>query len=108
MTHVIRTAALITSLVAAVALLAVTFAARPAGAIVPPKNCGKVTVKGKTYQIKSDQLRCKTARKYSINYLRSGKKASGYSCFTYKGSSIKFRCVAAKYNPDRTYYAIKR
>src|SRR3712207_9258648 len=41
MTTVIRTAALITSLVAAVALLAVSFAAPQAGAIVPPKNCGK-------------------------------------------------------------------
>ena len=106
MTHVIRTAALLTTL--AVALLAATLAARPAGAIVPPKNCGKVTVKGKAYNIKADQLSCKKAREYSIRYLKTGRKASGYSCFTYKGSSIKFRCVNSKYNPDRTYYAIKR
>ena len=106
MTHVIRTAALLTTLAAA--LFAATLAAGPAGAIVPPKNCGKVTVKGKTYNIKADQLRCTKAREYSIRYLKTKGRPSGYSCFTYQGSSIKFRCVNPRYNPDKTYYAIKR
>jgi hypothetical protein len=109
MTHpMTRTVILLGALVAAVALFAATFAAKPAGAIVPPKNCGKVTVKGKVYNIKSDQLRCKRARRYSVRYLKYRTHPDAYKCYSYPGSSIKFRCVAARYNPDKTYYAIKR
>jgi hypothetical protein len=108
MTLMTRSVTLITALLAAAALIAATFAAGPASAIVPPKNCGTVSVKGKTYNIKSDQLRCPKAREYSVRYLKTRSKPAAYKCFTYSGSSIKFRCVAAKYNPDRTFYAIKR
>jgi hypothetical protein len=108
MTHMTRTVTVFTALLAAVALFAVSFAARPAGAIVPPKDCDTVKVAGKRYNIKADQLRCKLAREYSVRYLRYKTKPSGYKCYSYSGSKIKFRCVAARYNPDRTYYAIKR
>jgi hypothetical protein len=92
----------------AAALLVAVIAAGPAGAIVPPKNCGKVSVKGKTYNVKADQLKCASARDYSVTYLKSHHKPRYYSCYSYSGSSIKFRCIATRYNPDRTFWAIKR
>jgi hypothetical protein len=108
MTHLTRPLIVFSALLAAAALFAAMFAAGPAGAIVPPKNCGKVTVKGKTYNIKADQLRCTKARDYSVAYLKTRDKPRYYKCFSYSGSAIKFRCIAARYNPDRTFWAIKR
>ena len=103
-----RTTRYVSILGAAAALAGAGVAAGPAGAIVPPKNCGKVSVKGKTYNIKADQLKCTKARDYSVAYLKSHKKPRYYSCFTYSGSSIKFRCIATRYAPDKTFWAIKR
>jgi hypothetical protein len=75
-----------------------------AGAIVPPRNCGKMSVNGKTYNIKADQLRCTRARRYARSYLTSRSKPAGYSCRTYSGSALKFRCSKG----IRVYYAIRR
>ena len=108
MTHLTRSVTLISALLAAAALVAALLTAGPAGAIVPPKNCGKLTVKGKSYNIKADQLKCTKARAYSEDYLRSHDKPRYYKCYSYSGSAIKFRCIATKYNPDKTYWAIKR
>ena len=77
-------------------------------AIVPPKNCGTITVKGKSYNIKADQLPCKSARTYASRYLGSGVKPRGYSCQRYKGSALVARCVNTHTNPDRTIFMIKR
>jgi hypothetical protein len=108
MTRTFRPATILTALLAAAALFAAAFAAGPAGAIVPPKDCGKVKVGHKTYNIKADQLKCASARDYSVTYLKTHHKPRYYSCYSYSGSSIKFRCIATKYNPDRTFWAIKR
>jgi hypothetical protein len=96
-----------TTIAALIVAAAVAFTA-PAGAIVPPKDCGIIKVKGKRYNVKSDQLKCTTARKYTTTYLTSHHKPSGYQCNRYSGSKVAFRCVATKYNPDRTFFAIKR
>ena len=50
------------------------------GATVPPKNCGMMSVKGKRYQIKADQMRCTTAKTYSRRYLSRHSRPSGYGC----------------------------
>lgn len=89
----------------AVALVMGLMLAQPAGAIVPPKNCGMMTVKGKRYQIKADQMRCRPARTYSARYLRSHRRPSGYRCSDYgSGTALKFRC----YKSVRVFFAIKR
>ena len=91
------------ALVAAVALALV--AAPSAGAIVPPKNCGLVTVYGKRYQIKADQMRCDPARTYARRYLRTHVRPRGYGCRDYgSGTSLKFRCSKS----IRVFFAIKR
>ena len=113
MKQMTRPITLIPALLAAAALLAAIFAAGPAGAIVPPKDCGIIKVGSKHYNVKADQLPCRhhnghNARAYSRAYLSSHDKPRYYSCYSYSGSAIKFRCIATKYNPDKTFWAIKR
>ena len=76
-------------------LVAVALSAGAAGAIVPPTNCGMQHVSGKRYQIKADQLRCRTAKRYSRSYLSAGRRPSGYRCRNYRASQtkLKFRCA---------------
>ena len=94
-----------TLLLLATCLLALAVAgAQPAGAIVPPKDCGMTTVKSKRYNIKSDQLRCRRARRYARRYLSSRRRPSGYRCQNYTGSKIKFRCSRGV----KTFFAIRR
>jgi hypothetical protein len=79
--------------------------AAAAPATVPPKNCGMMSVKGKRYQIKADQMRCSTAKTYSRRYLRSRSRPSGYSCRSYSGGTkLKFRCTKRV----RVFFAIRR
>jgi hypothetical protein len=97
------------SRVAAAGLLlafAVLAASGPgAGATVPPKNCGMMTVKSKRYQIKADQMRCTTAKTYSRRYLSSHSRPSGYRCTDFSSSTkLKFRCAKGV----RVFFAIKR
>jgi len=91
-------------LAAACALL--LFAALPAGAVVPPRNCGTTTVKGKRYNIKSDQLSCSTAKRHSRRYLSTGRRPSGYRCKSYRSSqtALRFRCERG----SREFFAIRR
>jgi len=77
-----------------------------AGAIVPPKNCGMMTVRHHRYQIKADQMRCTRARRYAERYLRSHTRPSGYTCRDYRASQtrLKFRC----YRGIKVFFAIRR
>jgi hypothetical protein len=77
-------------------------------AIVPPKNCGTITVQGHRYTVKADQLTCRSARAYAERYLGSNVRPRGYSCRRYKGSALVARCVNTRANPDRTIFMIKR
>jgi hypothetical protein len=77
-------------------------------AIVPPKNCGTITVKQRRYQIKADQLPCSKAKTYASRYLGSGTRPPGYSCHRFKGSALVARCENTRANPDRTIFMIKR
>jgi len=64
-----------------------------AGAIVPPRNCGTLDAKGKRYNIKSDQIRCRTARTYARRYLIRERTPRGYRCRNYgRQTRIRFRC----------------
>lgn len=88
------------------AVVALALSAATATAIVPPANCGMQTVSSKRYQIKADQLRCSTAKRYSRTYLSSGRRPSGYRCRNYRASDtrLKFRCAKGV----RTFFAIRR
>ena len=76
-----------------------------AAAIVPPRNCGVLTANGNRYNIKADQLRCRTARTYARRYLTSARKPRGYRCRNYgRQTRIKFRCSRG----IRVVFAIRR
>src|SRR3954447_23848418 len=99
-----------TPLVPAVVLGAVAalLAAAPGEAIVPPKNCGSITVKHRRYNIKGDQLPCKQARSYASTYIGRRKAPRGYGCHRFSGSALVAKCVNTRTNPDRTIFIIKR
>jgi hypothetical protein len=80
--------------------------AGPAQAIIPPKDCGTIRVKGKRYQIKGDRVSCSTARSWSRRRLTSGYKPRGWTCRNYAAgeSYLKFRCS----HGIRSYFAIRR
>ena len=93
-----------TTLTLALAGLALWVAAAPA--IVPPKNCGMERVSGHRYQIKADQLRCTTAKRYSRTYLATGHRPRGYRCRNFRASDtkLKFRCSRS----IKVFFAIRR
>ncbi len=96
-------AAAVAMAVAIAVLLAV--AAAPAPAIVPPRDCGAMEVKGERYKIKADQLRCKKGRAYALDYLKHGDKPKGYKCQDGdRGSKLEFRC----YKGIKEFFAIRR
>jgi hypothetical protein len=93
--------------VALIAVLAAVGLPAGAGAIVPPKDCGTIHVKGKKYNVKADQMRCADARRYSSSYLTSSKrKPAGYRCNRYnpKETKLVFRCAKGIKN----FFAIRR
>ena len=92
------------TLVGALSVLSLATAEK-AGATVPPRNCGMLGVGGKRYQIKADQIRCRTAKSHSRRYLRTRRRPSGYRCRNYNGGTkLKFRC----WRGDRLFFAIRR
>jgi hypothetical protein len=60
---------------------------------------------GKRYQIKADQIRCRTARPQARRYLASDRRPRGYSCADYgRGTRIEFRC----WKGQKELFAIRR
>lgn len=90
--------------------LAATFAvlaalATPSPAIVPPTDCGNLTVKGKRYNVKADQLRCKTARPLASRYLATHRRPRGYTCRDFGSETkLEFRCARG----IKVVFAIRR
>jgi hypothetical protein len=90
---------------AALAAILLLVTAAPSPAPVAPRNCGMMTVKGQRYQVKADQIRCRTAKSWTRAYLSRSSRPSGYSCRNYSsGTSLKFRC----WKRERVFFAIKR
>jgi hypothetical protein len=85
------------------ALLATTL---PAAATVPPTDCGRTTVKGKRYEIKTHLVSCKRGKPWARSYLRSGAKPKGYSCRNYSAKVTKFRFICRR--GGRDFLAIRR
>ncbi len=98
----IRQMLLASAVLAAFAVAALT--AGQAGATVPPKNCGMLTVKSRDYQIKADQIRCSTAKSHARRYLQAHDAPSGWRCRDFTRSRMKFRCTRGA----RVVFAIKR
>jgi hypothetical protein len=72
---------------------------------VAPRNCGMSTIDGHRYQIKADQIRCSTAKRWSRTYLTTDRRPRGYSCRDYdSGTRLKFRC----WRREKVFFAINR
>jgi opacity protein-like surface antigen len=94
------------TLLLAATLVAALMIPAAATAVVPPKNCSTVTVGGKRYQVKADQISCATARDHARRYLRTGGKPRGYTCK--KPSRAKGRVNFYCNNGRKIYFGIRR
>ena len=95
-----RTALTVLALAAMLCLPSVT------AAVVPPKSCGTMDVRGKRYQVKADQISCRTGRRNAKRFLTNGTHPSGYKCRDYasKKGRVDFYCN----NGRKIYFAIRR
>ena len=95
-----RALLLVAALVAALAVPTV------AAAVVPPKNCGTMTVSGKRFQVKADQISCSTARDHARNYIARKRVPRGYRCRTpsREKGRVNFYCN----NGRKTFFGIRR
>lgn len=80
--------------------------AAPAPAVVPPRDCGITKIRGKRYTIKADRITCRTAERYIINWVRERRRPRGWTCKTYSGQKLRYRCYDA--SPRREAFAILR
>ena len=94
------------TLLAVLALAAALALPAAAPAVVPPKSCGTMDVGGKHYQVKADQISCKTGRDHTKRYLSSHKKPKGYTCkdLSKQKGRVTFTCN----NGRKVFFAIRR
>ena len=91
---------------ATVTIGALAGGAATAPAVVPPKDCGRMTVEGKRYQVKVDQISCRSGKRYTKTYLTSSRKPSGYTCrrYTARKGRVTFTCNDGR----KQFFAIRR
>jgi hypothetical protein len=77
-----------------------------APAVVPPRDCGNMSVSGTRYQVKVDQISCSSGRSYAKTYIRSASKPRGYKCKRYpsRKNRVRFYCN----NGRRVFFGIRR
>ncbi len=77
-----------------------------APAVVPPKNCGSMTVKGKRYQVKADQISCKSGRDHAKRYIERHRAPGGYKCkdLSKSKNKVNFYCN----NGRKVFFAIRK
>ena len=81
-------------------------AAAPAPAVVPPRDCGTMSVSGKRYQVKVDQISCRSGKSYSKSYITRRTKPRGYTCKRYpvRKGRVSFYCNDGR----KVFFAIRR
>lgn len=79
--------------------------AMPADAIVSPRKCGTVKAKGKKWPVEADQIRCSTAKKWAVTYLRSFKEPRSFDCRRASSSKIYRFCKHA--TKKKTWFIMK-
>jgi hypothetical protein len=71
---------------------------------VPPRDCGPMQLRGTTYTIKADKVRCTTARRWSRTYVLRRRAPRAWRCRRPVGTRVKFTCRSR----DRTFFGIRR
>jgi hypothetical protein len=99
-----RLPSLITALVAALAVGGLT--AGPAGSVIPPRDCGRMSADGARYQVKVDGITCRTGKRYADAYLERNSRPRGYRCRDYASRTgrVRFYCNAGR----KVFFAIRR
>jgi hypothetical protein len=93
------------ALVALLTGLAALTSVTSAPAVVPPRDCGFIKLKGHRYNVKADQMRCSDAKDDLRDYALRGKRpGKGWTCKTYKDQSLRYRC----YKGQREFFGIRR
>ena len=77
-----------------------------APAVVPPRDCGTMSVSGKRYQVKVDQISCRDGKSYTKTYLQKRTKPGGYTCKRYpvRKNRVSFYCNDGR----KVFFAIRR
>ena len=99
-----RSALMLLAALAAVGCLLLVTAG--AGAVVPPRDCGRMTLKRHHYQVKVDQITCAAGRGFVRGYVNHHTKPHGYTCHNYpvhKGR-VRFYCSSG----IRVFFGILR
>ena len=78
-----------------------------APAVVPPKSCGTMTINGKHYQVKADQITCKNGRR-SIEALHQAATRSRAATRARTTSRRKGRVDFYCNNGRKIFFAIRR
>lgn len=101
-----RPATRLSALAATAAVGALALGAGSAPAVVPPRDCGNMSVSGKLYQVKVDQISCSSGKRYAKTYLQRHTKPRGYTCKRYpaRRNRVTFYCN----NGRRVFFAIRR
>ena len=101
-----RPATRLSALAATAAVGALALGAASAPAVVPPRDCGTMSVSGKRYQVKVDQIACSSGKRYAKTYIQRRTKPRGYTCKRYpaRKNRVAFYCN----NGRRVFFAIRR
>lgn len=77
-----------------------------AQSVVPPRDCGRMTVKGSPYQVKVDQITCAQGRRFGKSYLVDHVKPSGYRCrdLPSRVGRVRVYCSSGR----RVFFLIRR
>ncbi|HEX8206330.1 MAG TPA: hypothetical protein VF587_09760 [Solirubrobacteraceae bacterium] len=94
------------TLLLAAAVVAALLVPTAATAVVPPKNCGTITVSGKRFQVKVDQISCASGKRYAKRYISRHRKPSGYKC--QEPSKAKGRVNFYCNNGRKIFFGIRR
>ncbi len=90
----------------ALAAAAALACAASAPAVVPPRDRGMMTISGKRYQIKVDQITCSQGKRYAARYVQSSVKPRGYTCRRYpsRRNRVRFYCNDGR----KIFFGIRR
>src|SRR5690349_2154838 len=79
---------------AAMAALLVFVGLTATAGAVPPVGCGKVAVHGRHYSVKAHVMSCRTARHWSVAWLKHRSHPRGWSCraFPRRITRVRFVC----------------
>jgi hypothetical protein len=95
-------------LAALMAVLAMALvAAVPADAITRPRECGKVSAKGKRWRVTADQIPCTTAKKWAVAYIKTRAVPRYFKCHKAADPKTYRYCDTFRYSKPHTFFIFR-